>query len=117
MIQELQPQQFRNKGEKDDWTKHLPSIPSLSNILNDDDVDDNHDNDDTRETRAPIVTRSKHSASIDDTNNTIQTEQQYLDLIPPGKLEIEIQDCTLSQQKNIFDFRHPLIYVKTNCLE
>ena len=102
-----------------DWTKNLPTIPSLGDVL-DDDATHNGENDDDDSTTTnnrynpSSRLRRNPSESIDDTNNKNTTEQEYLDLIPPGKLEIEIKDCTLTQKKNMFT--HPSIYVKTNCL-
>ena len=107
--------------QKHTFTSRLSTIKSASNVLiGKEENSDNKfiDGEYTLPDRSPhsVLTRSGGSYSIDDTFNCKKTDQHLLDLIPPGKLEIEIQDCTFTQQNSIFEFRRPSIYVKANCL-
>ena len=93
--------------QKYTFTSRLPTIRSTSNVL----IGKEENSDSKlvdREYTSPdrslysVLTRSSVSYSIDDTFNYKKTDQHLLDLIPPGKLEIEIQDCTFIQQNSIF---------------
>ena len=107
--------------QKYTFTSRLPTIRSTSNVLIGKEENSDSklvDGEYTSPDRSPhsVLTRSSVSYSIDDTFNYKKTDQHLLDLIPPGKLEIEIQDCTFIQQNSIFEFRRPAVYVKANCL-